>query len=279
MVVFLAGTMVLISQESNRLEKELLYRGRQHSIVGAKMIGTIMEQAIDNARLSLENIFDTQYEPSGNSFPPKYHTRYDRYFDQAVLGVQDEFLKDSGVVYAVASDRNGYIPTHNSRYQLPMTGDPEKDKTINRTKRIFDDPIGIKAARNTEPAFLQIYHRDTGEVLWDISTPIIVKGKHWGAFRVGMSHKVIAEAKKRLSVTLFGIMFMVLLISVLLASLSLNHYLKPIKAIASTANDLAKGEHLEKEIAITSQDELGELQQVLDRLRLSILIAMQRGKK
>jgi len=32
---------------------------------------------------------------------------------------------------------------------------------------------------------VQVYFRDTGEKLWDISAPVVVNGRHWGAFRVG----------------------------------------------------------------------------------------------
>lgn len=279
MAVFSIGTLVLITQESNRLESELLHRGEQHSIVGAKMIAAIFEQAIDAHLLSMEDVFDTRYELMGDHFPPKYRTKYDQYLDQTILGLQDVFLKDTSVIYAVASDEKGYVPTHNSRYQQPETGDPEKDKRLNRTKRIFNDPVGLKAGRNTKPALLQIYKRDTGEVLWDISSPIVVKEKHWGGFRVGMSFDAISNSKKKLAFTFFGIMFPVLLILVLLTFLMVNHCLKPIKSLTRTASDLAKGQNLEKEISITSNDELGELQQMLDRLRLSILIAMRRSKK
>ena len=65
-------------------------------------------------------------------------------------------LRDESVVYAVGVDVNGYLPTHNTRYQQPPTGDKEKDKVGNRTKRIFDDPVGAKAAANLEDGFLQV---------------------------------------------------------------------------------------------------------------------------
>jgi len=32
---------------------------------------------------------------------------------------------------------------------------------------------------------LQIYRRDTGEIMFDLSVPIVVRGRHWGGFRVG----------------------------------------------------------------------------------------------
>ncbi|HYS42776.1 MAG TPA: hypothetical protein VEM32_02245 [Geobacteraceae bacterium] len=89
------------------------------------------------------------------------------------------------MVFAVLVDRNGYLPTHNSRYSRPLTGNKELDKTGNRTKRMFNDPVGLAAARNRQELFMQVYYRDTGEKMWDISAPVHVKGRHWGAFRIG----------------------------------------------------------------------------------------------
>ena len=87
----------------------------------------------------------------------------------------------------VALDINGYIPTHNTIYSKPLTGDYETDLVGNRTKRIFSDPVGLVAVQNTQPFLWQTYKRDTGETLWDISSPIMVNGRHWGGFRVGFS--------------------------------------------------------------------------------------------
>ncbi len=279
LIVITVGTYILISSESQRLEEELLAKGRQQSLLGAKMIGTILAEAIDNEVLTVDQAFDTDYEPIKDIVPPRYHTKYDRYLDKAILELQDEFLKDDSILYAVASDLNGYVPTHNSRYQKPMTGDPEKDKIGNRTKQLFRDSVGLKAAQNTTPAFLQIYHRDTGEVLWDISSPIYVRNKHWGGFRVGMSLESINEAKNRLGLTLFGIMASILFVSIVLTFLIVNRALSPVRKLSQVAYGLAKGQYLGTEISVTSKDEIGQLQQALERLRLSMLIALKRIKK
>ena len=162
LIVMSAGTYFLVTQQSRSLEKELLNRGRIQSIVGAKMIGQILEEAVDNGVFSVKDAFDTEYELIGNFEPPKYHTKYDFYLDKAILGLQDEFLLDNSIVFAVAVDKNGYLPTHNTRYQKPITGNPEVDKVGNRTKRVFNDPVGLKAAQNSEKGLLQVYHRDTG---------------------------------------------------------------------------------------------------------------------
>ncbi|MBI2864728.1 MAG: hypothetical protein HYX94_09235 [Chloroflexi bacterium] len=60
---------------------------------------------------------------------------------------------------------------------------------INRTKRLFNDVTGFRAAKNREDFLLQVYRRDTGETMKDLSVPVLIKGKHWGAFRIGYANE------------------------------------------------------------------------------------------
>lgn len=83
-------------------------------------------------------------------------------------------------------DNNGYAAAHNSIYDKPLTGDYEKDLIGNRSKRKFDDPVGLACAKNTDPLLVQTYLRDTGNAMYDMSVPIYVDGKHWGGLRVGV---------------------------------------------------------------------------------------------
>jgi methyl-accepting chemotaxis protein len=50
-----------------------------------------------------------------------------------------------------------------------------------------------KVAANTKPFLLQTYRRNMGGgkfvLMKDLSAPIMVNGRHWGAFRVGYRHK------------------------------------------------------------------------------------------
>lgn len=88
-------------------------------------------------------------------------------------------------VYAFLIDSNGYVPAHNTRYTRPLTGDSEKDYEGNRTKRIFHDVASIAAARSTARYLVQQVRGDNDEVITDLSVPLMVRGKHWGAVRVG----------------------------------------------------------------------------------------------
>ncbi len=275
LIVIAAGSYYIINQQSQSLEDQLLERGKIESIVGAKLIGKVIEEAIDNGVFSVEDAFDTNYVEIPGFEPPKYHTRYDSYLDKSILAMEDEFLKDDSVVFAVAVDTNGYLPTHNTRYQKAITGDQKKDLVGNRTKRIFNDPVGLKAAQNTEPAYLQIYNRDTGVVMWDISSPIYVKGKHWGGFRIGFSLEKTVAAQEKLQLTLMEIMGAILVISLLSVFVVVNYSMQPLKELTEKALALAKGQ-VDQEIVSESDDEIGHLAKVLERLRISIKVAMDR---
>jgi len=80
---------------------------------------------------------------------------------------------------------NGYVPTHNNQFCQALTGNYDKDFIGNRTKRLFEDRVGRSAGAHEEKYSLQTYRRDTGELMFDLSMPIYVNGRHWGGMRCG----------------------------------------------------------------------------------------------
>ncbi|MBU3693274.1 MAG: methyl-accepting chemotaxis protein [Rhodocyclaceae bacterium] len=151
----------------------------------AAEIGVALEQALTRGDISEADLFDRTYTPIANTRPQKYHSRFDGLTDKLFPPIQEPLLSDAALVYAGAVDDKGYFPTHNKRFSQPLTGDPAKDISGNRTKRIFDDPVGRRCGSHTLPYLLQTYRRDTGEIIHDISAPIMVRGRHWGGFRIG----------------------------------------------------------------------------------------------
>jgi HAMP domain-containing protein len=158
----------------------------------------------------------------------------------------------------------------------PFTGNVATDQVGNRSKRIFNNPVELAAASNTEPLLIQLYHRDTGASLWDVAAPIIVKGKHWGGFRVGVS---IVEIERRKSALLLqlSIVFSILgTTTVGLIFVMLKRSMKPLEILSDTANEISTGEGLDTPIVPGSFDEVGKMAKSLDRLRASLSAAMQR---
>jgi methyl-accepting chemotaxis protein len=149
-----------------------------------------IEAALSQNRITWDDLFDRGYVPIPGTAPQKYTTRFDTFFDQVISPIQEELLAGNGdITFLVCVDDNGYLPSHNLKYTKPLTGDPDTDRNNNRTKRLFNDKTGLKAARNLEPFLLQTYMRDTVEIMNDMSTPLLVRGRHWGGIRIGYQAK------------------------------------------------------------------------------------------
>ena len=148
-----------------------------------------IEKLLAANKLNLSQLFDTFYVPIPNTNPQKFHTQYDKLTDESIRIILDKYADmDKRILFAVAVDVNGYVPTHNSRYSKPLTDNADYNRDNNRTKQLFDDRTGLAAAKNTNPYLLQKYSRDTGEEIYDLSVPIFIAGKHWGAIRIGYKH-------------------------------------------------------------------------------------------
>jgi methyl-accepting chemotaxis protein len=87
--------------------------------------------------------------------------------------------------YAILTDINGYVPTHNTRFAQPLTGNMAQDYINNRTKRLLGDLASFAAGHNEAHYLLQRTRLETGDVIYDVSVPVIVRGKHWGCVRIG----------------------------------------------------------------------------------------------
>ncbi|MES2352861.1 MAG: methyl-accepting chemotaxis protein [Pseudomonadota bacterium] len=150
----------------------------------AKVMQTLADQNV--------NIFDSNYREIPNSNPKRYNTSYDSQCEAELTRIYDECIKVlPGVVYSLSVDKNGYAPAHNLSFSNPPTGKPEVDVLKSRHKRIFNDPVGLKLARNQKSSLFQTYLRDTGEVLNDLSMPIFINGQHWGAVRIGFKTELL----------------------------------------------------------------------------------------
>ncbi len=153
---------------------------------GASRIGAQFEADVQQNRISLDDLFNRSYTPIANSHPTKYHSRFDGYTDQVLPAIQEALLpRHEGLVFAIACTPQGYVPTHNKAFSQALTGDAAVDAVNNRTKRKFEDRTGIRCGSHQQAVLLQTYTRDTGELMHDLSVPIMVNGRHWGGLRLG----------------------------------------------------------------------------------------------
>lgn len=151
----------------------------------AERITNAMNEWVKSGKVSKERLFSYLYFPIPGTDPQKFTTAYDAFADQDIFPIQEECLaKSPNIKFVVTVDKNGYLPTHNQKFSQRLTGHKQIDLVNNRTKRIFNDRTGIRAGRNTNDFLLQLYFRDTGEVMKDLSVPIFIEGRHWGGLRL-----------------------------------------------------------------------------------------------
>jgi methyl-accepting chemotaxis protein len=154
---------------------------------GAKEMKEFIEDSIKKGLISSSDIWDRNYVPVPNTNPQKYRTRFTDFFKQYIQPLEDKYLNmDPNFRFFLLTDNNGYL-IHNSIYDKPLTGNYEKDLVGNRSMRIFNDPVGLAVARNTDSLIIQVYPRDTGEVMADVGVPVFIEGKHWGGIRIGLA--------------------------------------------------------------------------------------------
>jgi methyl-accepting chemotaxis protein len=156
----------------------------------ARRISDAFEAAVAGGEISLDQLMDENYREIPGTNPKQYHTNYVEFTDRILPPIQDPIQKsDPRIVFCVAWAKGGYLPTHNPNYRLPQGPDPVWNNANCRNRRLFKDRAVKKVAANTKPFLLQTYRRDMGGgnfvLMKDLSSPILIRGRHWGAFRMG----------------------------------------------------------------------------------------------
>jgi methyl-accepting chemotaxis protein len=153
-------------------------------------IEALFNQAVDRGEVPIEDFFDENYREIPNTNPKQFLTKYIPFTDRVLPPIQDPLLAlDPRIAFCVAWASGGYLPTHNPAYSKPQGADPVWNTANCRNRRIFKDRAVQKVAANTKPFLLQTYRRDMGGgkfvLMKDLSAPIHIKGRRWGAFRMG----------------------------------------------------------------------------------------------
>ena len=278
--IMAVGLTVVVSREKTRLEQLTLNEARAASQTAARAYGALLEAGLDAGEYTLTDLLQPSYEEiKGYDFGPnpRYHTKFDGYTDRMISGLLNATLDSSpDFLFAVGQDVNGYVPTHAIKFTQPLTGDRAKDLTGNRVKRKYTDDVAAKAAASLAPALVQYHERDTGEHVFDVSSPIFVHGNHFGTFRVAVS-MVSLDAAKRLVLIELLVAFAVLGAATIgFIFFMLRRAMKPLVELTDLGNQISLGEGLDREVAVKTSDEIGQMARSMNRLRASLQVVMSR---
>ena len=162
----------------------------QKAIETAGRIAAVFEDALARGDITPSALFDERYQPVPNTNPQQVTCGFADFTDRVLPPIQEPILAENPtILFCAAVDRNGYLPTHNRKFSKPQTSDVDWNTANCRNRRLFQDRVGLAAGRNRQPFVLQTYRRDMGGgsfvLMKDLSAPIVVRGRHWGGFRMG----------------------------------------------------------------------------------------------
>lgn len=209
------GSYLIITKIFSNLENQLYEKCRIEAMTGARAMSEMMYLMINQNMLTRGEVFDTNYIEIPGTNPKKYRTRYSAVFDKWIQDVQDQFLYDTEVEFAILMDKNGYVPIHNRKYSQPQTGNYARDVIYSRSKRNFYSYEGIKKILeyNGDSAHRERYNRDTGEVLWNIGAPVRLFGDQWGSFIIGVNLVKIDMIKNQMLLLIIITMSIILVLT------------------------------------------------------------------
>ena len=168
-------------------DREILAAAEQLATDASQLLEQwILTQAITDERLFARLYFPLPKTDPRKAGPQQFATPYTALADRDLSGPQEKALARVPLLqYAILTDINGYVPVHNSRFAQALTGNSEQDFINNRTKRMLGDNASLSAARSETRYLIQRVKLETGDVIYDLSVPVNVRGKHWGCARIG----------------------------------------------------------------------------------------------
>jgi methyl-accepting chemotaxis protein len=153
-----------------------------------RQIQASIEHAIDSGEVSVEDVFDRDYQAIEGSNPVQFQVRFNAAADKHVRPVLDRTKSsDSRIIGSAIGDMNGYLPTHLSERSHPQGPDPVWNDEHCRNMRILIDDTTRAALASDRPATLATYRMELGDKfipVKNVFVPLWVKGRRWGNFEL-----------------------------------------------------------------------------------------------
>lgn len=152
-------------------------------------LAQLIEKAIEAGELTEQAVFDTDYVPMPGTNPTQYSTRFCDFADQYIRPALDRLNEsDPWHIGCVASDINGYLPTHVTERSQPQGPDPKWNAQYSRNRRNFIDDATRRAIDSEKDAMLVTYRMNLGEGRYlpvkNVFVPLYICGRRWGNFEL-----------------------------------------------------------------------------------------------
>jgi methyl-accepting chemotaxis protein len=152
----------------------------------ARQIMAAIERAIDSGEVTVDDVFDQDYQLIEGTNPPQYNVRFNDAADRHVRPILDHIgSSDIRIIGAVITDMNCYFPTHRSERSHPQGPDPVWNDEYCRNRRIINYDSTRRALESDKPAHLSVARLEFGDKyipVKGILVPLWIRGRRWGVF-------------------------------------------------------------------------------------------------
>lgn len=161
------------------------------SVRFATEVSEAFAQALTARKTSVADLFASGLRRIAETDPPQFDHPAMALFDELLPSIMLRYRSmQTGIAYAVATTRNCFVPIHNPELSQPQKPlDPAFNHAFSRHRRIYDDRWTLRAAAFSPHPVVQAYRRDVPEchlkVVREVSAPITINNRHWGAAQIG----------------------------------------------------------------------------------------------
>ncbi len=155
----------------------------------AASIAFAFTRAVNQRSVSFAQLCALKLPMVKGSDPAQYEHPAQHWFDANMPDILARHFRPD-MAYAVAADRNGFVPVHQPLFSQPQrSGDILFNHSFARNRRVYDDRWTLASARFAMKPMVQARQRDMphglGALVRNVSAPIRVMGRHWGAAQIG----------------------------------------------------------------------------------------------
>ncbi|MFW2350182.1 methyl-accepting chemotaxis protein [Qipengyuania sp.] len=158
----------------------------------AQEIVAIAEQAIAEGKLTMDQLFDQNYQKVPGTNPELFRTGLSDWADANWRPLNDRVSGEGGaVIMCSQADMKGFLPTHVSEHSRKPTGELAHDTKYCRNGRIILEGVDYVAKTTSDPYTMAVY-RQEGDgknylVVRNVYVPVHINGRRWGDFELAYS--------------------------------------------------------------------------------------------
>lgn len=162
----------------------------------AQETARVLEDLLAEGRLSTRQLFEPTYRAHSDGRADRFESEASGLLVERVGPLLEAAYRRAGdaAIFLTLMDRRGLMidiqMTDRDEYRIAGEGDSRRS----RLGTLREDPVTLAAVRNREPFLFQVYTGRSGLTMHEVSVPIHVGERHFGAVRLGFRPEFVEDA-------------------------------------------------------------------------------------